>query len=208
MKSQEIWTYIHGERGHLADTLDGLTPDQWNRASWCDGWTVQETTGHVVAAAEQTFPSFYKELLQAGFRFNSFTARGATRVASAGPDELVRRLRARTTTTNHPPAPVMAMLGEIVVHGEDIRRPLGLSHCSPLPALVAVADTWKKSNLLIGTKRRIVGLRLRATDTEWTHGEGPEVFGPLQSLVLAMTGRKGAHGDLGGEGLEVLAGRA
>jgi uncharacterized protein (TIGR03083 family) len=208
MKTQEIWTYIHVERRDLADTLDTLTPDQWDVASWCDGWTIQETTGHVVAAAEQTFPNFYKELAQAGFRFNVFTARGAARVASAGPNSLLRRLRARTTTTNHPPAPVMAMLGEIVVHGEDIRRPLGLTHSSPEPALVAVADTWKNSNLLIGGKRRISGLRLRATDTDWTHGDGPEVFGPLQSLVLAMTGRKGSHGDLGGDGLEVLAGRA
>jgi uncharacterized protein (TIGR03083 family) len=208
VKTQEIWTYIHGERSDLADTLDGLAPDQWSGASWCDGWTIQETAGHVVAAAEQTFPNFYKELAQAGFRFNVFTAKGATRVAKAGPDELVRRLRARTTTTNHPPAPVMAMLGEIVVHGEDIRRPLGLSHSSPEPALLAVADTWKKSNLLIGAKRRISGLQLRATDAKWTHGDGPEVFGPLQSLILAMTGRKGSHRDLGGEGLGVLANRA
>jgi uncharacterized protein (TIGR03083 family) len=161
----------------------------------------------VVAAAEQTFPNFYKELVQAGFRFNVFAARGAARNASAGPQELVRRLRVRTTTTNHPPAPVMAMLGEIVVHGEDIRRPLGLSHHSPEPALVAVADSWKNSNLLIGAKRRIGGLLLRASDTDWRHGEGPEVVGPLQSLVLAMTGRKGSHKDLGGDGLVVLAGR-
>jgi hypothetical protein len=98
-------------------------------------------------------------------------------------------------------------LGEIVVHGEDIRRPLGLTHSSPESALLAVADTWKNSNLLIGAKRRISGLRLRATDTEWTHGDGPEVLGPLQSLVLAMTGRKGSHIDLGGEGLGVLSSR-
>ena len=207
MKSQEIWTYIHAERRDLADTLDALTPEQWSASSWCEGWTVQETTGHVVAAAEQTFPNFYKELAQAGFRFNTFTARGATRVADAGPEALVRRLRARTTTTNHPPAPVLTMLGEIVVHGEDIRRPLGFSHRSPEPALVAVADGWKNSNLLIGAKRRISGLGLRATDAEWSHGEGPEVAGPLQSLILAMTGRQEAFGDLSGEGIETLAAR-
>jgi len=207
MKSQEIWTYIHGERRDLADTLDGLTPVQWDAHSWCEGWTIQETTGHVVAAAEQTFPNFYKELVQAGFRFNTFTARGATRVAGAGPDALVRRLRARTTTTNHPPAPVLAMLGEIVVHGEDIRRPLWLSHRSPEPALIAVADGWKNSNLLIGAKRRISGVRLRATDAVWSHGEGPEVAGPLPSLILAMTGRKAAHVDLSGDGVATLADR-
>lgn len=208
MKAQEIWTYIHAERGDLADTLDGLTPSQRDAASWCEGWTVQETTGHVVAAAEQTFPNFYKELVAAGFRFNVFTARDASRLARVGPGELVRRLRARTTTTNHPPAPIMAMLGEIVVHGDDIRRPLGLSHRSPEPALKAVADSWKNSNLLIGAKRRISGLRLRATDTSWSHGDGPEVVGPLQSLVLAMTGRKRSHQDLSGDGLPVLASRA
>ena len=84
----------------------------------------------------------------------------------------------------------MAMLGEIVVHGEDIRRPLGLKHRPPEAALTAVADSWKNSNLLIGAKRRITGLRLRATDTGWAHGDGPEVSGPLLSLILAMTGRK------------------
>ena len=98
----------------------------------------------------------------------------------------------------------MAMLGEIVVHGEDIRRPLGLKHQPPEEALVAVADSWKNSNLLIGSKRRITGLRLRATDTEWVHGDGPEVSGPLLSLILAMTGRKDVHPDLTGEGVAEL----
>ena len=207
MKSPEIWKYIHSERGELVTTLESLSPSQWETASWCEGWTVQQTVGHVVAAAEQTPINFYRELISAGFKFDVFAMRGATRVGAAGPEDLIRRLRARTTTTNHPPAPVMAMLGEIVVHSDDIRRPLQITHHSPEAALVAVADSWKKSNLLIGSKRRISGLRLRATDVNWTTGDGPEVAGPLQSLVLAMTGRKGSHGDLTGEGLVMLANR-
>ena len=99
------------------------------------------------------------------------------------------------------------MLGEIIVHGEDIRRPLGLTHQSQEEAVVAVADSWKNSNLLIGAKRRIAGLRLRATDVDWVHGDGPQVAGPLISLVLAMSGRTQAHPDLTGEGLTTLRGR-
>ncbi len=205
MKSAETWPYIHSERTAVAQTLAALSPDQWTLPSWCQGWSVQETAGHILAAAEQTPLHFYKELAGAGFRFDVFTDRAARRLAAVGPEELVRRLRARTTTTNRPPAPVLAMLGEIIVHGEDIRRPLGLPHQPPLPAVAAVADSWTRSNLLIGSKRRIAGLRLRATDADWTHGEGPEVSGPLLSLVLAMSGRKGSHGDLGGAGVEVLA---
>ncbi|MGI8451349.1 MAG: maleylpyruvate isomerase family mycothiol-dependent enzyme [Streptosporangiaceae bacterium] len=208
MKAADTWKLIHAERAQMAGTWTALSSGQWAAQSWCQGWSVQDTAGHVLAAAEQTPANFYKELASAGFRFNVFTARGARRLAAAGPDELARHLRARTSTTNHPPAPVMAMLGEIVVHGEDIRRPLGLKHQPPEEALVAIADSWKNSNLLIGSKRRITGLRLRATDTEWVHGDGPEVSGPLLSLILAMTGRKAVHADLTGESLTELGGRA
>jgi uncharacterized protein (TIGR03083 family) len=207
MKSSETWRYIHQERRAMTETLASLSTEQWATQSWCEGWSVQETTGHIVAAAEQTPLNFYKELIQAGFKFNVFTERGAKRVSAAGPGELVRRLDARTATTNHPPAPVMAMLGEIVVHGEDIRRPLGLEHQPDESALVALADSWKNSNLLIGSKRRIAGVRLTATDAAWSHGDGPEASGPLLSLILAMTGRKGAHRDLRGDGVAVLASR-
>lgn len=155
MQTGELWEHIHAERGELADTWAGLSPAQWASDSSCAGWSVQDTAGHVVAAAEQTPLNFYKELLAAGMRFHVFTDRAARRIGAAGPESLVRRLRARTTTTNHSPAPVMAMLGEIVVHGQDIRRPLGLAHRPPSEVLTAVAGSWQNSNLLIGAKRRI-----------------------------------------------------
>jgi uncharacterized protein (TIGR03083 family) len=208
VKPQETWKYIHSERDQFADTLESLSSQQWSTPSWCEGWSVHETVGHVVAAAEQTPLNFYKEFFAAGLKFDVFAQRGAARLARIEPAELVRRLRARTTTTNHPPAPVMAMLGEIVVHGDDVRRPLGLVHQSPEPALVALANSWKNSNLLIGSKTRIAGLQLRATDVDWSHGAGPVVSGPLQSLILAMTGRKGSHQNLSGEGLSILAQRS
>jgi uncharacterized protein (TIGR03083 family) len=99
------------------------------------------------------------------------------------------------------------MLGEAVIHSADIRRPLGMSREYPEEALTRVADFFKGSNLLIGAKRRIAGLALRATDTGWTTGSGPEVTGPHLSLVLAMTGRSAALGDLSGEGLATLRSR-
>jgi len=207
MKNDMIWKHIHAERGLMADTLAPLSPDAWATPSLCTGWSVKETAGHILAAAEQTPGNFYKELIAARFKFDVFTDRAARRLGTLEPSVLVDRLRARTTTTNHPPAPVLAMLGEIVVHGEDIRRPLAIAHQTPEEALLAVADSYKKSNLLIGAKRRIAGLRLRATDAAWTTGDGPDVTGPLASLVLAMTGRKAAHADLAGEGLATLVTR-
>jgi len=207
MKPVVVWKHIHSERALMVETLAGLADDAWATPSLCQGWSVQDTTGHILAAAEQTPANFYKELIAARFRFDVFTDRAARRLAALGPSVLLERLRARTTTTNHPPAPVMAMLGEIVVHGEDIRRPLGIVHQAPEEALVAVADSYKKSNLLLGAKRRIAGLRLRASDADWTTGDGPEVTGPLAALVLSMTGREAVLGDLTGDGVATLAAR-
>lgn len=207
MANDEIWRLIHAERAAMADTWEGLDDGQWGASSWCDGWTVQTAAGHILAAAEQTVPNFYKEFIGAGFRFNVFADRAARRLAEVPAGEKVTRLRARTTTTNHPPAPVVVMLGEIVVHGEDIRRPLGLAHEVSEAAAVAVADNYVKTNLLIGAKRRVAGLRLRATDAEWSHGDGPEVTGPVLSLILSMAGRTGALGDLDGPGAAELGRR-
>jgi uncharacterized protein (TIGR03083 family) len=207
VKPNETWTHIHAERAAMAETWSAFSGEQWAAPSWCGGWRIQETAGHILAAAEQTPPNFYKELIGAGFRFNVFTDRAAKRLGALSPDELVQRLLLRTSTRNRPPAPVVAMLGEIVVHGEDIRRPLGLDHSYSEAALVAVAVNYTKTNLLIGSKRRVDGLCVRATDSEWTHGDGPEVSGSLVNLILAMAGRTGALGSLTGDGVAVLAAR-
>ena len=103
MDNPEIWEHIHGERAVMADTLAALSEDQWATPSLCAGWSVHDTAGHVLAAAEQTPFNFYKELASAGFRFSVFTDRGVRRLGVLDPDELVERLRARTTTTNRPP---------------------------------------------------------------------------------------------------------
>ena len=80
MSSAETWSLIHAEREAMVETLSSLSAVQWASPSWCKGWTVQDTAAHIVAAAEQTPLNFYKELIQAGFRFHVFTDRAAKRL--------------------------------------------------------------------------------------------------------------------------------
>ena len=168
---------------------------------------MQLTAGHLVAGAEQTGLNFLKGMVASGMRFNVMVGRDAQRLGSLAPKEIVDRLRARTTTTNHPPAPVAAMLGEAVVHGEDIRRPLGLSAKVANDATVACLDLFKGANFPVGAKKRIAGLRLVASDAPWSHGAGPEVTGPALSLVMVMTGRSAGLDGLTGDGVAVLRSR-
>jgi uncharacterized protein (TIGR03083 family) len=207
MKAAETWKLIHEERSATVEMLRDLSDEQWASPSWCGGWTVHQTAGHILAAAEQTPMNFFKQMARARFEFDVFADRDAKLLGELPPAQLVERLGDRTATTNHPPAPIVAMLGEIVVHSADIRRPLGIEHRSSDEALVAVAENYRRTNLLIGSKRRIEGLALSASDVSWDVGSGPEVTGPLSSLILVMSGRAQAAGDLSGEGLETLVSR-
>ena len=201
------WPTIHAERKGLADDLARLGPGDWTTPSWCTGWSVHEVLGHLVSTAKKTPSRFFAGLLGAGFVFNRMSARDVARETAQGPAATLAEWRRLETATSSPPGPVDSWLGEVIVHSEDIRRPLGLVHEYPAPAVVRCLDFYKKSNLLIGAKSRVAGLRLRATDSDWSYGDGDEVAGPGLSLLLAMTGRVGAVADLSGEGIATLHAR-
>ena len=126
------------------------------------------------------------------------------RQRGSSPADTLAHFEAIVTSVKHPPGPADTWLGETIVHAEDIRRPLGIEHKYPAEAVVRVADFYKGSNLLIGSKRRIGGVMLRATDADWSNGTGPEVSGPILSLVMAMTGRQAPLDDLTGDGVATL----
>jgi len=201
------WPKIQAEREACAELFESLTTEQWTAATWCGAWNVREVAGHLIAATLQTPAGFFSRLAKAGFSFNKMVASDAARCSAGDPSSLVAAMRSGARRRTHPPGPLTAMLGEAVVHGEDIRRPLGISRAFPEESLVTVADFYKGSNLLIGTKRRIAGLRLKATDAAWSTGDGAEVSGPMASLLMVMTGRRQALADLSGEGVATLAAR-
>jgi uncharacterized protein (TIGR03083 family) len=137
------------------------------------------------------------------------TAAAVRRVLDGrGNTDLVSVYRSLVDARTAPPGPATSWLGETIVHGEDIFRALGDYRGHPTEHLTAVADFYTGSNMLIGAKKRIAGVRLRATDADWTHGTGPEAAGPLVALVLAMTGRRPATEDLTGDGVAVLRDRS
>jgi uncharacterized protein (TIGR03083 family) len=203
----QTWAMIHAERKALAATIEGLTPAQWGTASLCERWTVGLLAAHVLAGAEQTQGRFLTGMVATGFRFSALMDRDARRRGQLSPQQIADRLRQRTTTTNHPPAPVMAMLGEVVVHGEDIRRPAGLPGAVAADAANACLEMYTSASFPVGGKKRIRGLRLVATDTGWSYGAGPQVSGPALSLLLAMTGRAPGLDELSGDGAAVLGQR-
>ena len=207
MATASPWALIHAERRALADDLSPLDDGQWATPSLCGDWSVRDVLGHMTATARMTPLAFLRGMAGSGFRFNEMNAKNVRKETAGTPAQGLAEFRSLESRTTSPPGPTEAMLGEAVIHGEDIRRPLGIYRDYPTEAVVRVADFFKGSNLLIGSKTRIAGLTLRATDTQWSTGSGPEVSGPVLSLALAMTGRSAALADLSGDGLATLQAR-
>jgi uncharacterized protein (TIGR03083 family) len=202
-----MWGVIATERGTLADDLANIDAAAWETPSLCAGWTVRDTVAHIIATAEMTPVKFAGKMLGSGFSFQKMVAKEIADERGDSPAAELKHLRAVRDRTTAPPGPKTSWLGETIVHAEDVRRPLGLKRAYPMDAVVAVGDFYKGSNTLIGAKSRVDGLVLKATDTDWTHGSGPAVEGPMLSLVLAMTGRRAGCDDLTGEGVDTLRSR-
>jgi uncharacterized protein (TIGR03083 family) len=207
MANPDPWPIIHRERAALATDLAELPADAWATPSLCPDWTVHDVLGHIVATAKMSPLGFVGSLASAGFRFNEMASRNIARETAGGPAHTLDELRAHASDSTSPPGPTDTWLGEIIVHSTDIRWPLGLEHDFPIDAVIRVAEFYRKSNALIGSKRRISGLTLKATDIEWSTGSGPEVRGPILALVMGMTGRRGALPRLEGGGLEAFSAR-
>jgi uncharacterized protein (TIGR03083 family) len=207
MATVDVWGVVHPERSALADELAALSEERWSTPSLCSGWTVRDVVAHMAATATITPASFFPKLIGSGFKFERVQAKGIAEQKGADTAETLAHFRAIVTSTKRPPGPKDTILGETILHCEDVRRPLGLAHSYAPDAVVEVADFYKGSNLILGTKRRIDGLALRATDASWSHGSGPEVNGPMLPLLLAMTGRKAALDELSGEGVATLRAR-
>jgi uncharacterized protein (TIGR03083 family) len=207
MAKTDVWPMIHAERAALAADLEGLNESQWATASLCDDWTVRDVLAHMTATTRISPPAFFAKFIGAGFNIARMQSKDIAVERGSSASDTLARFKGQVTSTTHPPGPSDTWLGETIVHAEDIRRPLGIKHEYQTDAAQRVADFYKGSNLIIGAKKRIAGLRLEASDANWSHGDGPEVSGPIVSLVMAMTGRKAVLDDLSGEGVATLASR-
>jgi uncharacterized protein (TIGR03083 family) len=205
------WDVIRTERQALADFLDTLQPAQWATPSLCEGWTVQDVAAHLAAAPAVTPGPLLADFARARFNPNRATRDSAVRWARRGPAQILDQLRKNAERDAKPPGvPRDAVLVDAVVHGLDVRRPLGDHRAIPAAAFVPTAEfcartRWPGSMMLGGAgRKRIAGVRLVAEDQDWFHGEGPEVRGSGEALLLLLSGRRPEPDELHGDGVRRL----
>ena len=152
------WPVIHSERAALAADLADLDQAGWDTTSLCTQWSVRDALGHMTATARMTPPQFFLSMAKSGFSFNKMTSNAIQRETAGTPADGLAAFRGASQLTSHPPGPVDSWLGETIIHGEDIRRPLGISHEYPTASVVRVADFYKGSNLIVGRQAALQDL--------------------------------------------------
>lgn len=202
MPSTSVRTLARLEREQFADFLEGLAPQQWSIRSLCPGWSVRDVAAHTVSYLDQSPTSLLLQMIRHRGNVDRLNATLLQRAADQSPEQWVRRMRLGAT-----PSGAGALYGgrvaliECLIRQQDVRRPLGRSRVIP-PDRLRVCLNFARISPVIGAARRTRGLRLIATDMDWSAGRGAAVRGTGEALLLAMTGRACVDADeLAGPGV-------
>lgn len=174
------------ERQELIELCRNLKPEEWETPSLCEGWRVRDVVAHLIGLqTERYLPP----------------KRARIKRQDISLEELLAQLE---QTTHLQPNWLMrwwpgSYLYEDWVHQQDIRWVLGPDRQhqqNPTRLLLLL-------NKLVKTAQK-KGRTFIASDLEWQAGEGQEVRGPAEVLIMALANRPVALGRLSGPGLSQL----
>lgn len=201
------WGLIETERRTMADLLDILTPEQWAAPSLCAEWRVRDVAAHLaMTPARAPSPgTLLRALVVNRGRLWSAGRDVAIAYAARPTAQIVSGLRNHAGARTKPVFVVDGnILLDLVVHGQDIAVPLGLTRAVP-PAAgeLSLSRVWSMG-WPFHARRRLDGFTVRADDCGWSAGSGPDVCGSTAQLLLLMTGRPAPVDELRGPGADAL----
>jgi uncharacterized protein (TIGR03083 family) len=188
------------EREEFAALLEGLTPQQWTSPTLCEQWRVREVALHTVSYDELSTAGLVRRFLKGRLNTDRINAIGVADYADNAPEQITAMIRAHA----EPHGLTGGFGGRIaltdgMIHQQDIRRSVGIPRTIDQERLRTALDFARFAPTIRGAWRAR-GVRLVATDLDWSHGSGPEVRGGGEALLMAMAGRRAALDDLDGPG--------
>jgi uncharacterized protein (TIGR03083 family) len=210
MDREQSWQVITEQRLGLAQLLEGLSDTKWEQPSLCVGWRVRDVAAHVAMAPQvPSLGSMLADGIRARGSFHRLNHDVAVRHAARPTRDIVAELRMYADSRRLPVVTNYRNIGfDVLVHTQDIAIPLGLDYPMPSEAARAGADRVWTMGWPFWARHRLRGLRMVATDTDWSVGNGVELRGPIAMLLLLLTGRTAtAVPHLSGAGVQTITDR-
>jgi uncharacterized protein (TIGR03083 family) len=172
----------------LADLLASAPAETWDAPSLCEKWQVRHVVAHVTMPARLTPAQFGAGMAAAGGDFTVLSDTVAARDASLPLADQLDALRSPLLHAWQPPGGAAGALNHAVIHSLDVTVALDRPRVAPGEAVVAVLDQLTAANgALFGVD--LTGVRLEATDTDWSWGSGDAVRADSGLLVALLSGR-------------------
>ena len=203
----ELRSMIAAQRREAADLLDGLSEAQVAHPSLCSGWTVKDVAVHLTIPLHVGLGRFAVALLGARGNFDRAMTKLVAKESGRSKVDVARELRDQAEHPFTPPGGYgpTAPLVDLLVHTQDICRPLGLARrLIPDRTQAALVGLGSKKFDKVLKRERFTGLRFEATDLDFTSGAGQTVIGPGEALLLTLLDRPIALDDLSGDGVALL----
>lgn len=188
----------------MADFLSSLRTEQWDEPTLCAGWRVRDVAAHVISYEESDWGDMMRWVVQARLRPSQVNQLALAEYAALEPQTLVGYLRDHLT-----PRGATERFGgrvglvDALIHHQDMRRPLGMPRQIPPERLLCALPFAVAAPPLRGFwKAR--GVRLVASDLDWSRGRGPETRGPGEAVLMVLAGRRGVARELSGPGAAIL----
>jgi uncharacterized protein (TIGR03083 family) len=198
---ESVWDVVVAERLALRDHLRELDAADWDHPSLCDGWRVRDVAAHVISAPQLRWRGTLRTMGSLWRGYNGMILHDGLRRGAAPVAEILQQyddwanVRRGPVTVTH-----VEPLVDVLVHTQDILRPLGRTHTPPPGAAVVAADRCRLLAPLTGSTHVVRHTTMRATDVEWERGRGPLVEGPMLELLMMCAGRDPDAAVLTGDG--------
>ncbi|OBK76028.1 maleylpyruvate isomerase family mycothiol-dependent enzyme [Mycobacterium sp. 1274761.0] len=190
----------------------GLGAQDWSRPSLCGRWTNHELLAHLIVGLSAPLGAVVGAMVRHCGSFDEANAQMATALAGTrSPAALLDdfEILSREPCGLGRYFPSRLLLGDHVTHELDVVFAVDREPEIPPQILVTVLKTQVAvPNPFVPAFRNSRGLRLRATDADWSHGHrGRAVEGRAADLVSVLGNRPKMLSRLEGDGVAVLASR-
>ena len=191
MDQEQSWQVITEQRLGLASMLAGLSDTEWEQPSLCAGWRVRDVAAHVAIAPQVPgLGSMLADGIRARGSFHRLNHDVAVRHAARPSRDIVAELLTHADSRRLPVVTnYRNIIFDVLVHTQDIAIPLRRDHPMPNQAARVGAERVWTMGWPFWARRRLRGLRMVATDTDWSAGVGVELRGQIGMLLLLLTGR-------------------